>query len=256
MTKLYPKGFSGSTLKIIAVITMIIDHIGLGIWHRLPELGYLVPEMMDMETWWSIYRIMRNIGRSALPIFCFLLVEGFFHTRSHFKYALRLFVFALISQLPFHYAFLNYAEGLNIFFTLLIGLLAMWGMDGVKTRWPKPCTYLPVWTAVVIFAGYTAYLLNTDYDYKGVLLIIVLYIFHKNRIVALLSSYLSFKFAMYYSSQVAIGFLKYMSADYYFPGFIIVNFYNGSRGLKIKYLFYLIYPVHLAIIYIVWKFLL
>lgn len=264
MTKSYPKILSGSTLKIIAVIAMIIDHIGLGIWYRLPDLGYLVPETMDLETWWSIYRIMRNIGRISFPIFAFLLVEGFIHTRSYLKYALRLFVFALISQLPFHYAFLGLAEGLNIFFTLLIGLMAMWGMDALK----KKCLsfkenikrlsllcYLTGWALIVFAAGYLAKTLDTDYDYKGVLLIVVLYIFHKNRIIALITSYLSFKFAMYRSTVTAVGFLEYIGADFYFPGFILACFYNGSRGLKVKYLFYFVYPAHLALIYVVWNYI-
>ena len=235
---------------------MLIDHIGLGIWYRLPELGYLVPESMDRETWWSIYRMMRNIGRTAFPIFCFLLVEGFFQTRNHYKYALRLFVFALISQLPFKYAFLSLADGLNIFFTLLIGLTTMWVMNEIKIKWTKQFIYLPLWFIITFIAGYIAHFLNTDYDYKGVLLIIILFIFHKTRIVALTSSYFSFKLAMFYSSSFVGGFLKYLGADYYFPGFIVSYFYNGNRGLQFKYLFYFVYPLHLALIYVLWYYLL
>ncbi|MCL2719580.1 MAG: conjugal transfer protein TraX [Lachnospiraceae bacterium] len=243
-------------MKIIAVIAMVIDHIGLGIWYRLPELGYLVPETIDAETWWSVYRLMRNIGRTAFPIFCFLLVEGFFHTRSYAKYALRLFTFAFISQLPFRYALLDLAKGLNVFFTLFIGLVTIWVLAEVKIRWPKRFIYLPGWVLIITIACYLAYLLDTDYDYKGVLLIVVLYIFHKTRLIALISGYLSFKVAMYYSSAMSLSFLKYMGADYYFPGFILSYIYNGRRGLKTKYLFYLIYPVHLAIIYMIWNYLL
>ena len=233
---------------------MVIDHIGFGIWYRLPEFGYLVPHTMDMETWWAIYLIMRNIGRTAFPIFCFLLVEGFFHTSSYYKYALRLFIFALLSQLPFHYAFLGLIGGLNIFFTLLIGLLAMWGMNEIKIRWPKHFTYLSIWVIIILGACYVAYQLDTDYDYKGVLLIVVLFIFHKTRIIAMITSYFSFKAATYIGYS-KMGFLKYLSMDYYFPGFILMCFYNGKRGLKIKYLFYLIYPAHLSMIYVAWKYL-
>ena len=254
--KLYPKGFSGSTLKIIAIFAMVIDHIGLGIWYRLPELGYLGPETIDVETWWLTYQAMRNIGRTAFPIFCFLLVEGFFHTRSYFKYALRLFAFAFISQLPFRYAFLDLIEGRNVFFTLFIGVLAMWGMNELKDRWPRRWIYWPGWLVVIATAGYLAHLLDTDYSYMGIVLIAVLYIFNKTRIPALITSYLSFKISMYCGSSASVGFLKYMSGDFYFVGFIVSSFYNGCRGLKFKYIFYLIYPVHLTIIYMVWSYLL
>ncbi|MCL2051628.1 MAG: conjugal transfer protein TraX [Lachnospiraceae bacterium] len=256
MNNRYRIGFSNSTLKIIAVLSMVIDHLGLGIWYRLPSLGYLVPEMIDMETWWSIFQLMRNIGRPAFPIFCFLLVEGFSHTSSYFKYAVRLFIFSLISQLPFHYAFLNLAEGLNVFFTLLIGLMALWGFHEVKTRWPKRIIYLPSWALIAALACFIADFLNTDYDYKGVLLIICLYIFRQSRIIALISSYFTFKFVMYKSASMTTGFLAYLGADYCFPGFILSYFYNGKRGLKFKYLFYLVYPVHLMLIYLAWNYLL
>ena len=221
------KGFSGSTIKIIAVVAMIIDHIGRGIWYRLPGFGLIVPEMMDMETWWFVYRTMRNIGRIAFPIFCFLLVEGFFHTRSNLKYFSRLLIFALISQLPYYYAFLELEEGTNVLFTLFIGLAAIWAMDAIKQRWEKKpfrwnasIIFLTGWILIVASACGLAFILNTDYDYKGILLIVVLYVFHNNRLVALVTGYFSFKLAMFYSSTFVGGFLKYLGADYYFPGFI------------------------------------
>ncbi|MCL2255085.1 MAG: conjugal transfer protein TraX [Lachnospiraceae bacterium] len=251
-------------MKIIAIIAMIIDHIGLGIWYRLPFMGYLVPDIMDQDTWWSIYRIMRNIGRIAFPLFCFLLVEGFFHTGSRKKYAFRLFAFALISQLPFHYAFSDLygvTDGLNVFFTLVIGFIAIWGMHEVKRRVPNHLAYLSAWLLIAVSSCVIAVQLDTDYDFKGVVLIIVLYIFHKSRIISLIIGYFSFKWVLLSPkltniTTVFASYFEYIAEDYCFPGFILASFYNGKRGLKIKYLFYLIYPIHLLLIFIIWNFIL
>ncbi len=78
------KGLSGCALKVIALVSMTVDHIAY----------YL----MEHGTW--AYDLMRTVGRMAFPIFAFLLVEGYTHTRSTGKYALNLLIFALISEVP------------------------------------------------------------------------------------------------------------------------------------------------------------
>ena len=78
------KGLSGSSLKVIALVSMTVDHIA----YYLMEHGTL------------LYELMRMVGRMAFPIFAFLLVEGYTHTRSRGKYALNLLIFALISEVP------------------------------------------------------------------------------------------------------------------------------------------------------------
>ena len=95
------KGLSGGAFKMIAIITMFIDHLGATVLRaivRLPSVSS-VPESQKM--WLAIYNLSRDIGRLAFPIFCFLIVEGFLHTRNVKKYAGRLFLFALISEIPF-----------------------------------------------------------------------------------------------------------------------------------------------------------
>ena len=104
------KGLSGSALKVIALVSMTVDHIAY----------YL----MEHGTW--TYDVMRTVGRMAFPIFVFLLVEGYDHTRSTRKYALSLLAFALISEIPWW--LLNHDNTHNVFFTLLLGLIAMEGM--------------------------------------------------------------------------------------------------------------------------------
>ena len=105
------KGISGSTLKIIAIITMLIDHIGAGVLGRLLVVRGM-NETADLNAWIDAnstlvitYQMMRFVGRLAFPIFCFLLIEGFEHTHDVKKYALRLLSFCLVSEIPFDLLF-------------------------------------------------------------------------------------------------------------------------------------------------------
>jgi len=100
------RGLSGTALKYIACVTMLIDHIGAS----CVEAGLLVPKLesgelsgsaLDQLPLYQLDRVLRFTGRLAFPIFCFLLVEGFVHTHDVKKYVQRLFVFALISEVPF-----------------------------------------------------------------------------------------------------------------------------------------------------------
>ena len=89
-------GFNGNQLKLIAVISMLVDHmaylfIGVGLLTPALQAGEEVPALF------LLYRVLRAIGRMAFPVFCFLLVEGFLHTKSRRRYAIRLGIFSLIS---------------------------------------------------------------------------------------------------------------------------------------------------------------
>lgn len=135
------RGISGSTVKIVAVITMFIDHAAAVILTRqIMADGYmdavmggqssLVKWLMENGILYYINTVMRAIGRLGFPIFCFLLVEGFQRSRNVGKYALRLGLFALISEIPFDLAITGrwwHTGYQNVFFTLLLGLLALCG---------------------------------------------------------------------------------------------------------------------------------
>lgn len=128
------RGFSGSTIKIFAMITMLIDHTAAVVLQRIISAAQNSNTIADDSALYSIYILMRSIGRLAFPIFCFLLVEGFLHTRNEKKYALRLAAFALISEIPFDLALfgkINFGYQ-NVFFTLLIGLLVMMGFKYIS----------------------------------------------------------------------------------------------------------------------------
>ncbi len=220
-------GLSGSTLKLIACITMLIDHTGAAFVWQLLSLPSLRADYLLYTRTVHIYNIMRQIGRLAFPIFCFLIVEGYFHTHDVRKYMKRLFLFALISEIPFDLALKPswlYPQKQNVYFTLLIGLLVIYLADHLKGQWFLQMTV--ILTGMLFARG-----LMTDYSYKGVFLIALLYLFHDNRLVQCLSG--------------AAGIAWEAAAP---PAFILCYLYNGKRGLRLKYFFYFFYPVHLTIL--------
>jgi hypothetical protein len=247
------KGIAGSSLKLIAIITMLIDHVAAVVLERVIAVkrsgtaNVLVNELfnMDAEELNRIYNFMRSIGRFAFPIFCFLLVEGFLHTRNTWKYALRLAVFALVSEIPFDLALFakplrfNYQ---NVFFTLLIGLLVLIGLKFVseKTANKESNEILTVLanTAVVVAGIALAELLKTDYAGMGILTIVIMYVLRKSHFISMLGG------------CATLALLSYSELPALFV-LIPAWFYNGKRGLNLKYIFYAFYPVHLFILYLI-----
>ena len=184
MTALSPRrsfSFSGTTLKTIACITMLVDHIGAS----CIEAGILTPGLdvgalsQDTLSAYPLYRldmVLRFTGRLAFPLFCFLLVEGFIHTHNVKGYLGRLVLFGLLSEVPFDLAFFRtpfYPGAQNVYWTLALGVLAMAGLK----RFEKE-NGLPGWQGLVWAGGCAALALaaNTDYHAIGVLIICTLYL--------------------------------------------------------------------------------
>lgn len=247
------RGVSGSTLKIIAVITMLTDHVGAFILCRyLMASGYMeVAASGDMAlvsvwlaenaTLYNSYILTRYIGRIAFPIFCFLLVEGFLKTRDVKKYALRLGAFALISEIPFDLAITANVFDLryqNVYFTLLIGLLTMVAFDFIAKANQKEVLKLLLSGGALIAGAVVAELLNTDYGAIGVVSILLLYVLRHSKVWQIVGGCLVFLWEV--TAPLA---------------FIPIGFYNGKRGLKLKYFFYGFYPAHLVILYAICMFL-
>jgi len=215
---------NGSVLKWIAVITMVIDHTGVAVIARV--MASAGPE--STVPWETIYSTMRMIGRISFPLFCFLLTEGFFHTRSRRKYGIRLLIFALLSEVPFDLAIngrLLDFSGQNIFFTLFIGLITMDLME-----W-KQDSFMWKIAACAVCAS-AAELLHTDYGWYGIVLITVLYLFHENRKQLCISG-------------AVLSLLELPASLAFLPVF----YYNGRRGKQSKYFFYIFYPAHLLALY-------
>ncbi len=225
---------SAGTLKLIAIVTMFIDHFAAGVYAKMYSKGYFLQwSMADYAA--DIYYICRDIGRFAFPVFCFLLVEGFFYTRSRIKYLRNLMIFALISEVPFDLLLEEKIgfSGQNVFFTLAIALGVIWGITRVKEKFATEPTISFFLQGTVIVAGcLLAYGLSTDYSYYGIVLAVIFYYYRNNRILACLVGYVWFTFE-----------------PWCFPAFIALLFYNGKRGISLKYFFYAFYPVHLLLLY-------
>lgn len=145
------KGITGSTLKMIAIITMFIDHTAAVILERM-----LYMQRFSSQTAYTVYIIMRLVGRLGFPIFCFLLIEGFCHTRNVKKYACRLFLFALLSEIPFDLGFrgsIFYRQYQNVFFTLLIGLIVLAGFRLVEEKIKQNRVLSAVFDFLILAAG-------------------------------------------------------------------------------------------------------
>jgi len=209
---------SGSTLKIIALISMLIDHIA----------AYLINDSSIM-----LYHTMREIGRLAFPIFCFLLVEGYFKTTNIKKYMLRLFILAIISEVPFDLprtgSFGLSFDHQNVFFTLLFGLIVIYIIDNNKEKKWLQC--IAIWVV-----AFLAYLLRFDYNAFGIIQILMFYYF-KNITTYRIAGIIMLNLMMRQPAGACALFFT--------------EFYNGKRGLKLKYIFYAFYPLHLLILYLI-----
>ena len=212
-------------LKITACLSMFLDHLNYALPRRNAVLG--------------------TIGRLAFPIFAFQLTEGYAHTRDFNKYALRLAVFAVLSQYPFS-LLMQLTHGspntLNIFFTLLIGLMAIRAYDTL------PCK--PAVAAGVLIASEIATLIHTDYGQWGVLLIFALHVTRQNRGLQALS--LVLLTMMRYAEQTINSGKLSLTAAGIMCAAVFIFLYNGKKGpssVWSKYLIYAFYPLHIMLIY-------
>ncbi len=218
-------GISADLLKWIAIITMFIDHIGAAVVEKTNI--YLLPygKVLDFT--------LRFIGRLAFPIFCFLLIEGFYHTRSRQKYLCNLLIFAIISEIPFEISFLGeIVIGFrNVYWTLAIGMGVMLLLEKVKEYAVKKrnlCAFL-----IIVSGAVLAELLHTDYGAIGVILIYILYKLRDDRKQQCICGAI----ATAYEITAPIAFL-------------LIYRYNGVRKQKhLKYFFYAFYPLHLLFLY-------
>ncbi|MGC6768867.1 TraX family protein [Enterococcus sp. LJL51] len=229
--------FSGSTLKWIAILTMLMDHTAKLLYLSPALIQQLPSEQQSFFTFINqLFDIFLFLGRLSFPLFCFLLVEGFVHTSNVKKYFSRLLLFAILSEVPYDMAFRQSyftLEKQNVFFTLLIGLVVLIGLKKFEERTPLNVFI----SAGVLFSGiFAAEFLRTDYGgWIGVLLIASLYILRNYPLIKCLAGS-----AVILQNSYS-GLLS----------FIFIYFYNGQRGRQWKYLFYVFYPVHLLLLLLI-----
>jgi len=251
---------SALALRIIATLSMLIDHIGY---------------CFNID-------IFRIVGRLAFPLYVFLMVNGFRHTKNRKKYALRMGIFAIISQIPFqlmrHVGILSFEvflkkpallfANLNVMVTLLLGLLVIWLCDAMRrSRYTRCLCLLP---AIAMFFAYYKGLISSDYGAKGILLATVFWFFDGNKIW----TSIGLIFAMYYDLLVhyayrllhglPVGGLGYwhiiqLAVLLVLP---LIFLYNGKSGnpknLKAKKAiqigFYAFYPAHMLLLWAIAQF--
>lgn len=221
---------SGSILKLIACLAMLIDHIA----------AFLPGDFMDMkETLFmignkaiSLRMIMHFIGRIAFPLFAFLITEGFIHTHDRKKYGINLLIFALISEIPWNLAHTGelFYSRQNVFFTLLLGYMGLCAIDLYKNDHKKSIITLACLLVVSL-------VLRADYTSFGFGFIILLYLLKDRYLMAILGCCIL--------PSRWIGGLA----------FIPILMYNGQRGFAktkwTKYAFYVFYPLHLLALYLI-----
>lgn len=218
---------SSFVLKLIAIITMTIDHSGAILFEDV--------------------NILRIIGRLSFPIFAFLIANGYSYTKDIKKYMMRLFILSIISQYPFMIAFdLFDTVSLNIFFTLFLGLLAISSYEREKNK--------VVALFYVFLISYLATIMRSDYGYYGVLLIFCFHIF-KDEFWKLALSIIVLNLG--FSTSYVILY-QYFDLSMYIQSFscfslIFIYFYNNKKGKTLKYLFYSYYPLHLLVLYLINK---
>ena len=219
---------SGTALKRIACLSMLIDHIGAALLETgLFRCSAIDPRLVGLD------QLLRLVGRLAFPIYCFLLVEGFLHTHDLKKYALRMLGFALLSEFPFDWAFFSgvWWGHQNVYFTLLLGLLAMKALDTFRTGEGTPDIRGILCAAACTGA---AALLRCDYDVMGMALILALYLTREDR-----------------TAQCIAGAVFTLFEPVAPLAFGLVWLYSGERGGSSKleqWAFYWFYPVHLLVL--------
>lgn len=227
------KGLSGSSLKLIALITMLIDHVcAIYILNGTTSIKEIALPLVIIEI------ALRLLGRISFTIYCFLVIEGYIHTHNKANYFIRLFLLALLSEVPFDLFFygskLNSSHQ-NTVFTLATGLLAILLIDKFSNY--KNNKYLLQITSVCCLSILSE-MLHFDYGFFGIIFICSMYVFRNNQKRQFIVSSLPLFFCGF--GQI-FGIL----------GFIPISKYNKCRGLNIKYLFYLFYPLHLIVLYFV-----
>lgn len=219
---------NGSQLKYIAFASMFIDHFNKAI---------ITPFLTGTGPLNVITRIFDILGRIAFPIFAFMIVEGFFKTKSRWKYLRNLLVFATISEIPYDMfqsaVFIN-TRSQNILWGLALGLFTIMIIDKLKEKIKKRPVWIFVSIIIVALSSLGSMLISADYEYYAIIIIYIYYLFYDKRLLA-----------------SGLGYLVIIKEIYSILGFATVLLYNGEKGKQNKVFNYLFYPVHLLILGII-----
>lgn len=256
--------FSGTTLKIVATIAMSIEHFSKivlayitgAVWFPMQLNGLLAHDkyiQIDEFIRFTLYKV----GDIAYPLLFLLISEGYRYTKDRKKYITRMLIFALISEIPFDVGFfsiLSTREGTfpfywkyqNVLFTYFFSLVCLYGIDKIKehlseNRNGKRPLFIFFAALCLVATISITELLHCDYGATGVLLIIFFYLFRDRRFFQ--ASALLFVHMIASGSQPNI---------FVVIAAVMICLYSGKKGKDInKYFFYLFYPIHIMILYLV-----
>ena len=238
---------TAAVLHIIAMTLMLMDHL----WATL----------LPAKEW------LTCAGRVAFPIFAFMAVEGYFHTRSFKKYILRMLLFAVLSEIPFDLMYGGtwfYPVHQKVLWTFLLSLLGVWLMEQVRKK-GKTWMYLLVCVLVVLAGLVLGTLCMVDYYGAGVLTVFVFYFLHGRKWWCFLGQLA----ALYWLNVELLGGLMYpvqlfgMEFELCQQGLALLALipiwlYRGRQGYHSKpfqYLCYAFYPVHMLLLVVVLNFI-
>ncbi len=223
------KGLTNTQIKTVALFFMLIDHIGVSVVSEFIKVDGSAEGLIA-------YYICRLFGRVAFPLFCFLITEGIVHTHSLGKYAMRMWLFAIISEVPFDLmgeGVLFFLQAQNVFWTFALFLTAL----AAAQKWNRS-----IWP-YALAAAIAAWILKTDYGWAGILLLYLMMcakpVIQQAGGVILITdaSVKLFQDPMIGVVMAIIPCVCLVS---------ILRQYNGKRGRNVnKYLFYGFYPVHM-----------
>lgn len=233
--------FSSFGLKRVAVISMVIDHIGSFLL-RAMMVPYQTNGMLAVnQDSPAVLRYLVTgrevcdiLGAAAFPIFCFLAAEGFLHTRNRTRYGVQMLCFALLSEVPYdlaHYGTFFSLRLQNVMFTLAAAIFTLMGIRWVQEKWPEQKMLRRGGAAGVILAGMVlAFLVRGEYVFLGVLAVSLVYLLRDQGKLRLLGLAPLLVASLW--TALAVPFLL---------------LYNGERGKGSKWFFYFFYPVHFLV---------
>ncbi len=215
------KIFNNTTIKLIAITLMLLNHI---------ERVFFPDSTLFVK-----------IGEIGFPLFAFCIAEGFYYTRNRKKYLRNLFLFAVISEIFFDFALYHKINWIhqNVLFTFVISVLFLMLYEYINTlKKSQTVKSLLIVLSFIVFL-FISTLSFTDHNTYGLILIFIFYVFRDKPII---------KYPL--SAIILLISYKYGYALLSIP---ILMMYNGKKGYNLKYFFYAFYPVHLFILYVIWK---
>ena len=239
------RGLSQESLKLIACITMLLDHIGVVLVTKCFENAAGANKDMLLE----LYRMLRMVGRLTFPIYCFLLAEGSFYTRNSKRYGMRLLIVALLSEIPFDlaiYGAVNWQKQ-SVMVTLLLGFLMLEAMK----KFPKIPEKVLVMLPFLLLADF----LNADYEIKGILMI-ALFALTRDLPHKFLLQFFGLWFIFSPGHLMALNWLRKFSVttqELAVFSLVPIALYDGRKLLKsgfVQWAVYLFYPLHLMVLYL------